>query len=180
MEFLEKDLEEIIFNSFNEDKGKLLREKGLDIEGKIFRKFRIGNYGICDLLTVEKDYECIHRYKYLDKEGKPIYKKFFFPVLKFTIYELKKDKIGISAMLQSLKYIRGIQRYLKLNNPYLYEQSKFEIVLIGKTLDASGSFYFMPELFNNIKMYTYKYEMDGLRFKENRDYKLINEGFKKI
>lgn len=78
MQFLEKDLENIIWETNN----KKLQEKGLLIEGKKFRQLRIGNYGICDILTVQRE-----NY-YLG-----------FSYLNITIYELKKEKAGILAFL---------------------------------------------------------------------------------
>ena len=45
MTFLEKDLEQIIFETPKEK----LQEKGLVIKGKLLRQIKIGNYGIADL-----------------------------------------------------------------------------------------------------------------------------------
>jgi len=50
MKFLEKDLEEIIFNADMKD----LPEKGLHFTGVIKRQLRIGNYGVADLVTFTK------------------------------------------------------------------------------------------------------------------------------
>ena len=47
MSFLEKDLEDIIFETDND----LLFEHGLFIDGQKKRQVRIGNYGIADLIT---------------------------------------------------------------------------------------------------------------------------------
>ena len=76
MKFLEKDLENIIWESDNEK----LREKGLEIYGKKFRQIRIGNYGVADLITVDRRKDCFDG-NFLD----------------ITVYELKKEKAGISA-----------------------------------------------------------------------------------
>jgi hypothetical protein len=51
MKFLEKDLEEIIFNSC---KIKLCN-RGLTLPEKIKRQVRIGNYGVADLIGFEKE-----------------------------------------------------------------------------------------------------------------------------
>ena len=54
MKFLEKDLEQIIFESGRDS----LRERGLSISGKLLRQLRIGNYGIADLVEfVRPQYE---------------------------------------------------------------------------------------------------------------------------
>ena len=56
MRFLEKDLEQIIHESGMDQ----LNERGLPIDGKMFRQMRIGNYGIADLITVTRPmYETI-------------------------------------------------------------------------------------------------------------------------
>ena len=50
MKFLEKDLEDIIFEAPREE----LAKRGLHIEGKMYRQLRIGNYGIADLVTIQR------------------------------------------------------------------------------------------------------------------------------
>ena len=97
MDFFEKDLEEIIFNA---DKEKL-RKKGLDVYGKLYRQLRIGNYGVADLVEVRKSY----------KEDDYAKNK-YIPILIITIYELKKDIVGISAFFQSINYLKGIMSYM--------------------------------------------------------------------
>lgn len=167
MEFLEKDLETIIWES---DKIKL-SERGLSLNGKIKRQLKIGNYGILDLLTIEKKYE----------------DEYNNPYLSFTIYELKKDKIGISAFLQALNYCKGIKTYMEEKRSEICFE--LNIVLIGREIDTSGSFIFIEDLFskthfkckhnsiNYIKFYTYKYGIDGLVFKRESNYNLTSYGF---
>jgi hypothetical protein len=170
MKFLEKDLEQIIFESGRDS----LDEKGLPITGKLFRQLRIGNYGIADLVEFTRPF--------YDGPGRK-----FFIAGQITIYELKKEQIGIGAFLQALHYAKGIQRYLEIKG----KQDKYvvNVVIVGKQLDTSGAFCFIPELlsFNSdavdefgngrITFYTYDYTIDGLEFKESPRYKLINEGF---
>lgn len=95
MNFLENDLEEIIYKA-NKD---FLADRGLYLKrGKLFRQLRIGNYGILDLLEFDR----------------PRYSKQMKMVIPGVchVLELKKDKIGMSAFLQAVGYARGIQRYL--------------------------------------------------------------------
>lgn len=174
MKFLEKDLEQIIFESGRDS----LRERGLSISGKLLRQLRIGNYGIADLVEfVRPHYELPDR-------------QFFVPG-RITIYELKKEQIGISAFLQSLNYLKGIQRYLEIKGKE--ERYIVDLVIIGKELDTTGSFCFIPSLLGiknayydldsnlseegTIRFYTYKYDIDGLKFTISSLYKLSNEGF---
>jgi len=174
MTFLEKDLEQIIFESGRDS----LEKKGLSITGKLLRQLKIGNYGIADLVEFTR----------------PCYdgpKREFFVPGQITIYELKKDSIGIGAFLQSLNYVKGIQRYLEKKGRE--EKYVINLVLIGREIDTTGSFCFIPNLLSirnqyydfksniteegDISFYTYKYTIDGLMFNYEREYVKTNEGF---
>ena len=85
MNFLEQNLEQIIFESDRND----LKDCGLAISGKLLRQKRIGNYGIADIISVEK----------INNLG--------FPILKITVYELKRDIINNDSFLQALSYLKG-------------------------------------------------------------------------
>lgn len=162
MNFLEKDLEDIIWES---DKEKL-DERGLPVYSKLIRQLNIKGYGVADLVGWS-----IERYPY----GR---------ILNVTIYELKKDKIGISALMQSISYARGIQRYLK--NRLKNLEFTINIVLIGSSVDTSGAFCYIPDLIcndysygqlNTIQYYTYEYKIDGIYFKEQYGYYSSTEKF---
>lgn len=165
MEFLEKDLEQIIFEA---DKD-LLKKRGLNIEGKMFRQLKIGNYGIADLVTIKKP-----KYCEITGEHHP---------LEITIYELKKEKIGISTFLQALRYAKGIDSYV--DNKYNLDISPiYKIVCVGKDIDKKSSFIFLSDFFKgnegevfSLENYTYKYGIDGLFFQSITGYKLVEEGF---
>lgn len=172
MKFLEKDLEQIIFETHHVN----LLKAGLYIWGKKKRQLRIGNYGIADLI-------------YFDR---PRYHTGMRSMTKGTIHvvELKQNKISISAFLQAVRYVKGIQRYLTLNNPDLIDCFDFNIILIGSELDTTSSLCYLPELFTpectekdidqmsttSVHLYTYSYEFTGLKFIEHSEYKLSNEG----
>lgn len=164
MKFLEKDLEQIIFEAdpkclkfFNNCKHKK-------------RQLIIPNYGIADLVLFEKIYDY-----HTDFINEKI--DFSDVGIKITVCELKKDKIGISAFLQAIKYCKGIQDYLISRNFYSFV---FDIVLIGKEIDESGSLKYLPDLINtetnssdsfsfdcsikSIDFYTYSYDFDGIKF----------------
>jgi len=174
MKFLEQDLEEIIYTSGRD----VLEQRGLFINGKLLRQVRIGNYGIADLIEFKRP--CYDRST----------REFFVPG-RITIYELKKDQIGIAAFLQSISYAKGIREYLRLkkkNRQYI-----IDIVLIGKTLDEKGSFCFVEDTLQvkndyydsesyiqepgTISFYTYKFDINGLYFKDMSNYDLIDNGF---
>lgn len=175
MNFLEKDLEQIIFEA-NKD---LLAEKGLEISGKLFRQLRIGNYGIADLVSFTRP--CID----LDSP----YKDFKFRKGKIQVIELKKDNISISAFMQALRYVKGIKTYLDRKS--IAHKYNVEILLIGKTLDLESSFVYLTEflsienefIFNSNKLevdlsyYTYTYGINGIEFNFKYGYDLVNKGF---
>lgn len=178
MTFLEKDLEEIIYETYKSDPIGL-KKRGLYLNGIIKRQLRIGNYGIADLVTFERDID--YEYspdRFIDKDDVEtmIFECYTTPKLIVTVYELKKDKIGISAYLQALKYIKGIKRYLD-EREFNYDVG-YNIVLIGKELDTSGSFCFIPDFSSNVEFYTYNYDLDGLKFKNKKGYILTDENFK--
>lgn len=173
MNFLEKDLEEIIYNADKE----MLTERGLPYHPfeTFKRQLKIGNYGIADLVSFKKPYYN----QYLKHKFKG----------NITIHELKKDRISISTFLQAANYLKGIKSYLEQRD--LDQNYDYTIRLIGKDLDMNSSFVYLPDIINSfsydhsieresclkLELYTYKYHIDGISFKEITGYKLINEGF---
>lgn len=179
MNFLEKDLEQIIYEADKE----LLAEKGLRVNGKLLRQVRIGNYGIADLVSIErptlKDKFCLHEKGLI------------------TIYELKKENISVSAFLQAIGYAKGIIRWMQLHpkeydilNPDYYD---IAIILIGKKIEVSSEFVFLNDVLNpnfkgdnfigikpylSVEMLTYDYGLNGINFKYHEGYYKNNEGFK--
>lgn len=168
MKFLENDLEGIIYTSGRD----VLEERGLPIYGNLKRQLKIGNYGIADLVEFSRPFY------YDTPDGKLLQKG------NIKIYELKKEQVGIAAFLQSLYYFKGIQSYLYKRG--ILDNYVIDIVLIGRNIDKSGSFCFIPELIKldnpnqehgEIILYTYKYEIDGLHFNQEYGYNLKSEGF---
>lgn len=171
MNFLEKDLEQIIYEADRKE----LENSGLPIYGTLFKQLRIGNYGIADLVSVDKEYNYFE-----DRKIK------VNPYLSITVYELKKDKIGIAAFLQAVKYVNGISSFLLQRG---FHNVLFSIALVGSKIDTSGSFCSLPGLIlgdeqypehqlSCLNFYTYSYGINGLKF--NSDYcfsKIENEGF---
>lgn len=160
-DFLEKTLEDILFESSNDE----LNKRGLPICGIKRRQVRIGNYGVADLITCER-INGYHPYR-----------------LDFTIYELKKGLINEATFFQCIRYARGLKRYLE-NHRNIYPY-KIDIVLIGNKIDTNDCVSYLPELFKfcdcieplSVKIFTYKYKFDGISFNNISGYKLKNEGF---
>ena len=170
MKFLERNLEDIICTSDR----KVLKERGLNIQGKMFRQLRIGNYGIADVVTVTK----------------PIYDDMYKGFLKglITVYELKQNKIGVEAFLQALSYVQGISNYIEKRD--ICGSYDFRIVLIGSEINTSSNFCFLRNFLINdmdsfdcyhpilsLEKFTYHYDVDGISFKSHYGYKLVDEGF---
>jgi len=178
MDFLEKDLEEIIYLS---DKDAL-SDKGLYLKGVLKRQLKIGNYGIADLVNIYKPY--YSRSVKIDNEYHVVHNKGIIEVI-----ELKKDKIGVSTFFQALNYVKGIKSYLEMRG--CSDLFNFKIVLIGKSVDLSSSFCYLSDLFDvhvedsyieqkcvtAVELYTYSYDLDGIKFKEIHGYNLTNKGF---
>lgn len=165
MNFLEKDLEEIIFNTNNE----ILYSKGLNIFGKKYRQLKIGNYGIADIVTFHRDTFYIG--------GDEI------KCINVNVFELKKDKAGISAFLQALKYCKGIQRYFEHREKSI--PLKFNITLVSKSIDTKSDYIYLEDFLTSsydfyglsLNNYSFTYDFDGIKFQKEHSYKLVNEGF---
>lgn len=163
MKFLEKDLEEIIFNASSEK----LQERGLPLKGKRFRQLRIGNYGVADLVTIERP-NVIDRFD----EG-------YSDIINITVFELKKENIGISAFLQAIGYIKGINDFI--NNRKKFYEIKYNIVLIGNKMDLNSNYCYLDQFVDSdlftLNNYIYEYDIDGIKFNLCTGYELTNKGF---
>jgi len=149
MKFLEKNLEQIIFEA---DK-KQLSARGLTICGRLYRQLRIGNYGIADIVEFERYGSC----------------------LTVTVYELKNDVISIGALDQAVGYLHGIEEYLNRRN-IMYDNNA--IVLIGRDYDKSGNLAYFGDIFDRLSIYTYDYTLTGIEFTEISGYHLVDDGFR--
>lgn len=161
MNFLEKDLEQIIFEADN----KHLNKRGLPIKGRKIRQLRIGNYGIADLIT--------YQYKsYMDE-----YLNYVTNKLLITVYEFKKDEINTETLLQVIRYAKGIERWLEKNERLEFIEVDFEFVLCGKSINTKSNWVYLIDYFTNLEVYKYEYDIDGISFHETSQYHLTNEGF---
>lgn len=160
MNFLESDLEQIIFSSSREE----LSKRGLTLRGTLKRQVKIGNYGRADLV-------CFNRRLESSWDFKP----------EFTIIELKKEKISVSSFLQAVNYLKGVSHYISTKYPKIHLQASYKIVLIGKDVDCFSSFIYLPQILCSdlftLELYTYSVDLDGLKFKSHNYYQLSNPGF---
>ena len=140
MDFLEKDLEDIIWKAAQTDVGREeLKRRGLEMYGKIYRQVNLGGYGRCDLLTISIDDKnvCVH------------------------IYELKKEELSTSTLEQVLRYKRAVLDILlgKLHN----HQVSIECTIIGRSTNA-----YLERVLSAIEVDSliYRYDINGLFFDE--------------
>ena len=159
MNFLEKDLEDIIYDA---DKD-LLADRGLIITGKLKRQLKIGNYGICDLVEICRDDDKIE----------------------INIIELKQNEINVNSFMQAIGYLRGVIDFLekrKNHNPSTIRRNyRFAITLIGRKISVNDNFCYLTRCLNSgkftLRLYTYEYDLNGIIFNEHDDYSLIHNGF---
>lgn len=167
MNILEKDLEEIIEKTPVEN----LREKGLYVHGRCFRQLRIGNYGVADLIYVSKDY-------HFDEMGNIV------PYLEINILEIKKDKAGISAFLQAVRYSKGVSRYLDSRG---FKNYKLQISLIAPEIDKDSDYIFLTDMLLSSEIrsisclnnYEIVLDFNGISFDRKYGFYMSNEKFNK-
>lgn len=176
MNIKEKDLEEIIFEADNET----LNRKGFFInEGKKYRQLRIGSYGVADLVIVSRQYHTDFVYDRKQRGFVPAE----IPELKIDIVEIKKDKAGIGAFLQAVRYAKGIKQYMLQRN--FSNRFSLGIILLAPKIDTDGSLIFLNDLIyseekgyiSSINMYSVFYGIDGPTFTSEDSYKLTDENF---
>ena len=158
--FLEKNLEDIIFESDADE----LSERGLEIYGKLYRQFNLGKYGIADLVLY-------HKCEY-DIEKRSSHRADCL----VTVFELKRKLIDINALMQAVRYVTGLIFYNKKH--YKNYTFQYKIVLIGSEIDSKPEFLYFPELiisnYQNtqldidkivgIEFVKYSYGLDGINF----------------
>lgn len=161
MNFLEKNLEDIIFETPN----NLLAERGLKIAGKKFRQLKIGNYGIADLIT-------FNRHTSFHSSG-------VYQSVTIQIFELKKDILDLNALTQAYRYKKGIQKYLEIRSLFNSIDVDFEIIIVGKEINSNGDWVHLLDSIYEAEAYQYSYNFNGISFKLTGGWSLIDEGFYK-
>lgn len=154
MKFLEKNLEDIIFETDN----KKLFERGLPIFGKKLRQVNLGSYGIADLICFERSKDQII----------------------VTVIELKKDCVNLDALIQALRYVEGIKNYFRLRKFYKKSNIKYVIRLCGSKISNQKEIALITSNISDdfllIDSHKYEYDVDGLRFTEfDYDYGILDE-----
>jgi len=155
MKFLENDLEQIIYDNLKTEKGReMLMGRGLQNLScsLIKRQLSIGGYGIADIITLKKEL-------YWAEE------KMLVESPEIIVWELKKDLINLDTLLQAIRYVKGIKRYLDISKKY--RDYEFKIKLIGKNIDTRTDWVYLfdvLDLAEKIEIYKYSYKIDGIYF----------------
>jgi len=161
MDFLEKDLEDIIWENLQTFEGMTkLYSRGFKIDPKktFYRQHNLGAYGIPDIIGFRLE---------PSKEDKGNY------TAHIDIYELKKDAVSAGTFLQANRYAKGCLMLIEQYNQTLINKwvtPKFEFILVGSKVELSNDFIYLTDTFDNISIITYKINIDGLRFSEESDY----------
>jgi hypothetical protein len=142
MNFLEKDLEDIIYENLYD-----MESRGLTIDSKLLlRQVNLGDYGYADLVGIH----------YNPK----IFKTFYI-----EIFELKKEVIDCTALMQVCRYATAIKQMAH----ELYGDKiniKVRKILIGSDIQTKGDFVFLLNSLSDTTVYTYEYKFDGIWFNE--------------
>ena len=128
MTFLEKELEDFVFEMIKTPSE--LIERGLEIYSgyEYFRQLNIDKYGVADIVGIRK--EICHESKKA---------RFYFHVI-----ELKKQFINYATLGQACRYLSGLKcaTYGSVGEDYDVDIIQ-EIALIGTEIDLSTDFIFL-------------------------------------
>lgn len=144
MNFLEKNLESIIFNEPD-----YCRARGLDLEPYEFRTYRqmsLAPFGIPDLIQIGSDP--------YDNE------------IRVRIIECKRNVIDLTTYAQAARYQTALVRILGCCS----SNYSFEKVLIGQRIDPKNDFWHVVNTDPRCRAYTYQYLADGIHFKSYYSY----------
>lgn len=147
MNFLEKDLETIIWENYER-----CEERGLKINqqfykhGKLYRQLNLAPYGIADLVCLR-----------------------FFPrdkVFYAQVIELKKGKVDTTAYMQAKRYQTALANTLeRLRDDMASAYTiNIETIIIGNEVEMAGDFVFTLNGDFTCQAYTYSYQFEGIKF----------------
>jgi len=147
MNFLEKDLEDIISENYAACAGcGLTIQQDFFQEGRRYRQLNLAPYGIADLVNI--------RYA-------PDHFTFYVQII-----ELKKGKIDTSAYLQAKRYETALKKVMTQLNDGAEQKVEFHIsvVLIGNEIELNGDFVFLLNSDLGCTAFTYSYGFNGIEF----------------
>jgi hypothetical protein len=164
MEFSEKQIEDLIYNSVKDGKLKQLSDRGLYgiSKYKFFsRQVTLGDYGRLDLVGL--NYRHTSGFNYSENK-----------TLEVGLFEIKKGIIDVNAFLQAIRYCNAIRHYCAD-----YINVEFKIFLIGTGI-CTGDFCYIDSIIDNLEVYSIKLDLvNGINFIRETGYKLTEPKFKK-
>lgn len=151
MNILEKEIEDVVWDAISKDK-KILLERGLELHcKKYFRQLDLGEYGTPDIIGCSASDETKSAH--------------------IEVIELKKDTINVYTLLQAVRYAKAVSLIFED-----YNYIDFELILVGKSLDFSDSFCYLPDVLLDVKIYTYSIDLEkGITFKCHTGWSLQND-----
>lgn len=147
MNFLEKDLETILWESPSEceARGFSVLQMAYFGKGRRIRQMQLGPYGIADLVHV-----------YYNPQNNQAW---------VQIIECKKDKVNADTYLQARRYVSGVkQAFISSDLPRC--QVHYSVILVGASLDTSGALQHVIADDINCHTYRYSYKVDGIHFED--------------
>jgi len=145
MDILEKEIEDLIWDSLTDEGSNELYLRGFPKSDYYLRQFDLGSYGIADLI------------------GVTISASHFISI---NIYELKRGEVNIKTLLQAARYEKGIRSFIIQNFNILPEKISFHLYLIGKRIDTSSDFCYLIDVFDNLTILTISLDIvNGLKFR---------------
>lgn len=158
----EKDIEDYLYDLSRSN--RYLECDDLCLEGKCFRQVNLDGYGVADLVFIGLDV--------------------LSNTLHFDIVELKKEKLNLAAVGQTVRYKRGMDRFLKvfIARIPMFRRTDYVITchLIGKKYSDDDACFVADEL-NNFYVYFYEINLtDGIKFTEMDGWYKTRENFRSI
>lgn len=153
MNFLEKDLETIIWEQYEACQQRGLRINFAPFEqGKRIRQMNLMPLGIADLVSIYYD---------------PIFNECWLQVI-----ECKRGKVTGDTYLQAKRYMAALEELLQNTDLIGAHTIKVHttIVLIGASVDTSTSLIHTIATDRSCLTYTYSYGVDGIRFDDKSNY----------
>lgn len=148
MNFLEKDLETIIWENYDacDDRGLTIGSRHFIGGGLRLRQMNLMPFGIADLVN--------------------IYFNRFSGHCWVQIIECKKDKVDANTYLQAKRYATAITDILYSMPLGAPTSIAISIVLAGKSVDTSGPIAHAVAQDTNCDTFTYSYGLNGISFSD--------------
>jgi hypothetical protein len=153
MKFLEKNLEDIIYQHPAEcyHRGLNILAPGQSVQ--LLRQVPLGPYGTADLVSVIVNLSPVYA------PWEESYKR----CITVRVIECKLGEINAAAYLQAKRYITALKLMLEEYNDR-HTEYVFETVLIGRNVDTDSDFIYQYMDDDGCTVYTYDYGFDGISF----------------